>query len=54
MANIKLLLGNTSLIEKQLPIAQFGIINSLPENTLKRKSSSIKFDPMTGNINKIE
>jgi len=54
MANIKLLLGNTLLIEKQLPIAQYGVINSLPSKILKGKKRSIEFDPLTGNIKKIE
>lgn len=52
-ADIKLSLGNTMLIEKQLPIAQYGTLNNLPVNFLKRKNSSVEFDPLTGNISLI-
>jgi hypothetical protein len=54
LANIKLSLGNTLLVEKNLPLAQFGILNSLPVKHSIYKNSVIEFDSQTGNIRKIE
>ncbi|MBI5540247.1 MAG: DUF4831 family protein [Bacteroidia bacterium] len=52
MATINLSVGNNALLEKQFPIAQFGILNNLPVNSLKGNCSDIEFNPLSGNITK--
>ncbi len=54
MSKIILSLGSSILIEKQLPIAQFGLLNSLPSKFLNHKKNSVEFDPQTGNIRNLE
>jgi hypothetical protein len=54
MTTINLSIGNNALLEKQFPIAQFGILNNLPINILKNKCSSLEFNPLSGNIVKTE
>ncbi len=50
MTTINLSIGNNALLEKQFPIAQFGILNNLPTKALKSKCSSLEFNPLSGNI----
>ncbi len=50
MATVNISIGNNALLEKQFPIAQFGILNNLPTNALKGKCSSLEFNPLSGNI----
>ena len=50
MATVNISIGNNALLEKQFPIAQFGILNNLPANALKGKCSSLEFNPLSGNI----
>ena len=54
MSKIKLSLGTSTLIEKQIPIAQFGLINSLPAKFFNNKNSAVEFDPNTGNIRNLK
>lgn len=54
MTKIKVSLGSSILMEKQLPIAQFGLINSLPAKIVNKKNGAIEFNPQTGNILSLE
>ena len=53
LATINISLGNNSMLKKQFPIAQFGILNSMPCKSLKGKNSTVEFDPLSGNVVKI-
>lgn len=49
-ASVKILIGNTVLLEKQVNIAQYGMLGSVPVNLFKGKKHSAEFDINTGNL----
>ncbi len=51
-ATFSLFVGENLLIEKQIPISQFGVLCTLPNNAINKKHF-IEFNPSYGNIIKI-
>jgi hypothetical protein len=52
-ATVQILSGNDVIARKRLMISQFGTLNLLPEQILKSKNISIKFNPTFGNVEEI-